>query len=271
MGYTRNINEATRRRLYANSGNICAMYGCNNELIYENTANLSEICHIEAVNEDGARYNPNLSNEEVNSYDNLILLCPTCHKKVDSKQNETFYTVEYLKRMKADHESRVREAILEKPAIDMPILININVSQVVTDYNMYYEKTIEDKDVYKTVEKALVLQPALRSILYRIIEECYDNNTLSINMQSIWRMSNIDEYTMASVIETLSDMNFIEEYKYVDMLQSMIEDENGDVHFVNNNYLYKLFNGSWQLKKREEYFCLLEIYLIIHMIIIAFW
>ena len=79
MGYRRNIKESTRRMLYARSGNMCAMYGCNNVLINENTSNISEICHIEAVNDDGVRYNDNLTDEEVNSYDNLVLLCPRCH------------------------------------------------------------------------------------------------------------------------------------------------------------------------------------------------
>ena len=68
MGYRRNIKESTRRMLYARSGNMCAMYGCNNVLINENTSNISEICHIEAVNDDGVRYNDNLTDEEVKCY-----------------------------------------------------------------------------------------------------------------------------------------------------------------------------------------------------------
>lgn len=252
MGYTRKIQDTTRRRLYANSGNICAMYNCDEELIYANSANLSEICHIEAVNEDGARYNANSSNEEVNSYDNLLLLCPTCHKIVDSKQNEHLYTVDYMKRMKNVHENRVREAILEKPAFDMPVFIrNIDVSKVIDDYNNCYEKAINENKVYETIEKTLALQPALRSILYGIVENCYENKTVTeINMQLVWRMSNINEYEMANILETLTDMHFVEEYRYVDMLQSMIEDEDGDVHIVNNNYLYKLHKGVWGLRKK---------------------
>lgn len=251
MGYTRNIKEAIRRQLYANSGNICAMYGCDNQLINENTSNLSEICHIEAVNEDGARYNPNSSNEEINSYQNLILLCPTCHKKVDAKQNETLFPVEYLKKMKADHEARVKEAILERPAFDMPVIVrNIDVTNIVECYNSVYEKQISSEDVFKTIEKALGLQPALRGILYGIVEFCLEYNTDNINMPEVWRMSNLDNYQMASILEILTDMKFIEEVRYVTMLESMVEDENGDVIFINNNYLYKLVNGNWYLKKK---------------------
>lgn len=35
---------------------------------------------------------------------NLILLCPTHHSEIDAKENEGFYTVEYLKSMKMQHE-----------------------------------------------------------------------------------------------------------------------------------------------------------------------
>jgi hypothetical protein len=253
MGYTRNIKDSIRRLLYANSGNICAMYGCNNQLIYENTSNLSEICHIEAVNEDGARHNHNSSNEEVNSYENLILLCPTCHKKVDAKKNEALFPVNYLKRMKRDHESRVREAILERPAFDVPVIVrNIDVSKVVNDYNLANEQDIECNNVYKTIEKALTLQPALRSVLYAITEQCYENDTNEIKMPLVWRMSNLNEYQMASILETLTEMKFIEEVYYVGMLESMVEDENGDVIFMNNNYLYKLVNGKWFLKRKGK-------------------
>ena len=55
MGYNRNIKEGTKRMLYMKSGNLCTW--CKQRLVYSNSSNLSEICHIEAVNEDGARCN----------------------------------------------------------------------------------------------------------------------------------------------------------------------------------------------------------------------
>lgn len=121
MGYKRDVKDNVRRLLYANSGNICAMYGCSNSLVYANTASINEICHIEAVNEKGARYNTNLTEDYVNSYENLMLLCPTCHSIIDNKQNESFYTVAYLKQMKQFHEQQVQEALMEKVAIEPPI------------------------------------------------------------------------------------------------------------------------------------------------------
>ena len=43
MGYKRDVKDSVRRLLYANSGNICAMYGCNNTLVHANTASINEI------------------------------------------------------------------------------------------------------------------------------------------------------------------------------------------------------------------------------------
>ncbi|WP_304052119.1 HNH endonuclease signature motif containing protein [Megamonas hypermegale] len=92
------------KELYAKSGNICAFPGCSCKLFF-NDANLSEICHIQGLNPDSARYNSNLSSTEVNCIENLILLCPTHHSLVDQQPLE--YTVERLKEMKNTHEEWV--------------------------------------------------------------------------------------------------------------------------------------------------------------------
>lgn len=153
MGYKRDVKENVRRLLYANSGNMCAMYGCNNTLVYANTASINEICHIEAVNENGARYNNNLTDEYVNSYDNLILLCPTCHSIIDNKLNENVYTVDYLKRMKQYHEQQVQEALMNKIVIEPPMYFEgYDISRVVDLYNNLYEKEINEKYVYKILQ-----------------------------------------------------------------------------------------------------------------------
>lgn len=93
------------KELYARSGNCCAFSGCNSSLFED--ANLSEVCHIEGLNPDSARYNPSLSEEEVNSMENLILLCSNHHSLVD--QREEIYTVDILHQMKYEHESRVSQ------------------------------------------------------------------------------------------------------------------------------------------------------------------
>lgn len=102
----RNIKSTVIKNLYANSGNCCAFPNCHSILVDRNV-NIGEICHIEGLNPDSARYNPHLTDEESNSIENLILLCSNHHSLID--RDEDVYTVECLKDMKATHEAYVRE------------------------------------------------------------------------------------------------------------------------------------------------------------------
>jgi hypothetical protein len=103
----------TIKRLYALSGNQCAFPDCRVMFVSpEDETNISNICHIEAAEEGGERYNPNSNNEERRSFENLILLCPNHHKVTNDVQK---YTVEVLREMKRTHENKMRNpAVLQK-------------------------------------------------------------------------------------------------------------------------------------------------------------
>jgi hypothetical protein len=101
----KDIKTLTIKRLYALSGNQCAFPDCNISLVSpENETNISNICHIEAAEEGGERYNPNSNDEERRSFENLILLCPNHHIVTNDVQT---YTVEVLREMKRTHETRM--------------------------------------------------------------------------------------------------------------------------------------------------------------------
>jgi len=77
----------SRKILWGLSGNRFAFPGCN-QLLHQSvsetgSAMIGEECHIEARNGNGPRFNPNLSEIQINDYGNLILLCPIHHKMVD--------------------------------------------------------------------------------------------------------------------------------------------------------------------------------------------
>ena len=111
------IETEVYRDLYLRSGNRCAFKNCRHELVDKNGIFCGEIAHICAANPRGARYDANMTDDERASYDNLILLCPTHHTKIDKKKGEAIYTVEVLKKMKADHEKKfsgIIDAMIEK-------------------------------------------------------------------------------------------------------------------------------------------------------------
>lgn len=103
----RKYTSLALKRLYGKSGNCCAYPKCQEELIYEN-GNLSDICHIEALNPEGSRFNISIdiTDKDRNSEHNLILLCKNHHHIIDQKDENgsPHYSTDHLKAMKREHE-----------------------------------------------------------------------------------------------------------------------------------------------------------------------
>ncbi|MFD0619678.1 hypothetical protein ACFQZR_19600 [Paenibacillus sp. GCM10027629] len=110
------ISTKDRKILWGQSVNKCAFPNCNtlliksvNEVGDNHFSVIGEECHIVAEEENGPRGKSNLSKEERNKYDNLILLCSPHHKEIDDHEN--IYTVEKLKAFKKNHEKNISKLI----------------------------------------------------------------------------------------------------------------------------------------------------------------
>ena len=108
----RKYTEKTLKILFGLSGNQCAFPSCTNTLIESATSNsdslvTAHICHIHAISPDGPRGNPGLTPKELNSPENLILLCRHHHGIVDG-QHET-YPATLLRKWKQDHEQEINK------------------------------------------------------------------------------------------------------------------------------------------------------------------
>jgi len=106
------ITTTTRKRLWQRCGNRCAKCRCElheDATDYDDPSILGQECHIVGDKPDSARFNDPLPQDERNLYHNLIILCGKCHKIVDDQENT--YSVEYLRKLKADHEQWVRETL----------------------------------------------------------------------------------------------------------------------------------------------------------------
>jgi hypothetical protein len=97
------IKDSTLKKLFALSGNRCAFPGCAQAVVNEHGDLIAEICHIEAANNRGQRYNRDQSDEDRRSFDNLLILCPTHHAVTD---NVAEYPVERMRQMKQEHQQR---------------------------------------------------------------------------------------------------------------------------------------------------------------------
>jgi hypothetical protein len=96
------------RELYLLSGNNCAMPGCKNVIIDRAGVVVGHICHIEAAMSDGARFNPDQTNEERRALSNLVLICAGHHAQIDSKKHEKKWSLAAVRKIKADHEKKFK-------------------------------------------------------------------------------------------------------------------------------------------------------------------
>lgn len=91
----REISIKIERSLWGISAGRCEFGGCNcflgiNPITME-TGNYGEKAHIEAVSKGGARYREVMDVEELNSTDNLMLMCAKCHKTIDDNPERKIY------------------------------------------------------------------------------------------------------------------------------------------------------------------------------------
>jgi len=84
------------------SKNKCAFPGCDHPILNENGIYIAQLCHIEAAEEGGERFNKKQTDEERRSFSNLMFLCHAHHKETNDVEK---YTVEILKEMKHRHEA----------------------------------------------------------------------------------------------------------------------------------------------------------------------
>jgi hypothetical protein len=102
------ISDATRKLLWARSGDRCAKCKCpltEDGLAPAPPIVVGQECHIVSGKMGGPRFRP-LEPATVDSYENLILLCPSDHTIVDKQPDR--YPEDVLKNLKTKHEEWVR-------------------------------------------------------------------------------------------------------------------------------------------------------------------
>ena len=106
---TRSIPDMTRLLLFVRAGGRCEFDGHNKYLLRHSLTlsegNFAQMAHIVAFSAGGPRAEKKRSAKTVNSVGNLVLLCPECHKLIDTHPER--YTTKTLKQFKQRHEERV--------------------------------------------------------------------------------------------------------------------------------------------------------------------
>ena len=99
--------------LYGQAAARCAFSHCR-ELVLEETATdktkqIGKIAHIVAHSENGPRFDPSYPKDRLDSYENWVLLCPTCHDTIDAQEGK--YDIHFLRDLKLTHEQWVQETL----------------------------------------------------------------------------------------------------------------------------------------------------------------
>ena len=96
------------RELFLKSGNLCAFPGCSQPIMDKDGRFIGQVCHIEAAETGGERFNAGKTNEKRREFSNLILLCYPHHVETNDVAK---FDVKRMQEMKANHEQKVFDFI----------------------------------------------------------------------------------------------------------------------------------------------------------------
>jgi hypothetical protein len=231
----RDITEKTIKRLYALSGNQCAFPNCHISLLSSDSEiNFSNICHIEAAEPGGQRYNSTSNDNYRRSYENLVLLCANHHLETNDVVK---YTVPILQEMKKYHETKILKLISESNIlVKYPSALNTVVGFVgkrIFDDTNSEDPTnapdAEDKILYNNV---ILFKPTI--VQYRVYQGKLNKLYEEIEKQG----STKKEY----LLQNIKTIYLKEKGKYKD-----IDDirANADIIIENvENELWKIIENS---------------------------
>ncbi|MBF0620787.1 MAG: HNH endonuclease [Magnetococcales bacterium] len=111
MAKSRNIAIKDIKIIYGAAAALCSMPDCREELLLSGTKSekvqqIGELAHIIGKSDDAARGDPDYPLDQRDHHKNLILLCPSCHSKIDKQPN--IWPVKLLEKIKKEHEEWVR-------------------------------------------------------------------------------------------------------------------------------------------------------------------
>lgn len=208
----RTYSPKTIKKLYAFSLNRCYNPNCYESIGLKEDTILGEIAHIKSYSKSGDRYDETLSDKDKNSYNNLLVLCPNCHKMVDD--NPEKYTVDLLYDWKSKREyEAINNNIIKNPTL-LEIAIR-KISEIDLDITNYSSNTnifdIESKISYNNIirNKRIINE---YKVYHGKIEHIYNelegfNSFKKIRLLAIIKQMYIDE--ISKKYEGTYDINII--------------------------------------------------------------
>jgi hypothetical protein len=108
---TRYIKPEVQRLLWGRAAARCEFSGCNKPLwkssVTQERVNIAQQAHIYAFSDGGPRGHKGISISKLNSFENLMLVCHECHRKIDDEPDGGRYSAVLLQQWKSAHEDRI--------------------------------------------------------------------------------------------------------------------------------------------------------------------
>lgn len=154
------LTRETVRELYLKSGNRCAFPGCNTALFNAKGIFVGQICHIEAAEPGGERFNENQTNEQRRHPSNLVLMCYDHHVETDDIQK---FSVDRMKRIKEEHEKLFSDVVgsMLKTVTDHTTLTKPLFAKNLKKLNRVLNWKNSDDELAETLKE---LKPLIRTL-----------------------------------------------------------------------------------------------------------
>ena len=104
--------SAGLKRLLLRSGGRCAFPDCGVELVDQHHDSvIAEFAHIRGREHGAARHDSSYPADELDSHENLIVVCANHHKVIDGDKKGDTFSIDALLAMKQQHEKSVRSRL----------------------------------------------------------------------------------------------------------------------------------------------------------------
>lgn len=107
-----NPSHQTKLRLFADSAGFCQRPQCRKRLFSDEGGedyHIGEMAHVFAAVDGGPRPAPEMDEAARASYENLILLCPSCHTEVDKAP--AIFPDRLIREWKDSHKETIKSAL----------------------------------------------------------------------------------------------------------------------------------------------------------------
>jgi len=200
------------RELYLRSGNECAFPGCIARLLDSDGKFIGQLCHIEGVGPTSARFNPKQTNEQRRARSNLLFMCYPHHIETD---DVSIYTVERMKQLKRDHESRfsdvagaIRASIVDRTSQDRVVKAQSLVKMGASDWQLTPTQMTETlAELHEFAVRLARLPVSLRELMAIIARRA--KRSAGINMGVELAVHELRQVTGLKDTELLGDLEML--------------------------------------------------------------